>query len=86
MGLRLARFAILAAMTVGALLLAVTWAYFVHGSLEEFPPAEQQEKIRVVMAVIASGLVALEVGLFLALRWIGRASANRESESSPRAA
>ena len=83
MGLRLARFAILAAMLVSGLLLAVAVAYFVHGSLEEFPTAEQQGKIRVVMAVMAAGLLAIEGGLLLVLRWIGRAAADRRSESAP---
>jgi predicted membrane protein len=83
MWIRLTRIAILAAMIVGGLLLAVTVAYFLRGSLEEFPTAERQETVHVVTAVIAGGLCALEVALLLALRWVGRATAERRAATEP---
>ena len=79
MGLRLARIAVLAAMIFGGVLLALVVSYALHGSLEEFPTAEQQDEVRTVAAGIAGALLVLEGALLLALRRIGRAAADRAS-------
>ena len=45
-----------------AVLLLLLGAYFVHGSLEEFPTSEQQDKVRLVSGIgllLFSGLEAL---------------------------
>jgi hypothetical protein len=58
---RLILWLLLVALAVPALLLS---AYFVHGSLEEFPTDEQQEKVRLVSGVgflIFAGLEALVI-------------------------
>jgi hypothetical protein len=69
---RLATIAIVLALVGVGLLLCLDVAYFVHGSLEEFPTAEQDDKIRRVAAVLAVMLVGVGLGLWLALRRLGR--------------
>ena len=54
------------------LLLGLAIAYFVRGSLEEFPTDEQVGKVRLVMAVAAAVLVVVEVGLWRLLRSLER--------------
>jgi hypothetical protein len=48
--------------------LAIDLLYFVNGSLEMFPTAEQQEKIRTVTGAIAVLLLSVEAGLWALLR------------------
>ena len=54
-----------AALAVPALLMA---AYFVHGSLEEFPTDEQQDKVRLVSGLAFLIFAGLEVLVIVALR------------------
>ena len=64
----LTRLAIVGAMIVVGVLLAVTVAYRLRGSLEWFPTAEQEAKVRVVTTLLAAGLAITEVGLWQLLR------------------
>ena len=82
---RLMRFAVVIAMMVVGALLAVTIAYLVRGSLEAFPTAEQQDKVRRVMALLSAGLLLLECGLLLALRRIGQLRPEARSMTAARA-
>ena len=68
MAARMARLAILVAMSAIGLLLALAIAYFFRGSLEEFPTEEQTAKVRYVTAVLAVVLTLIEVGLWRLLR------------------
>ena len=64
----LTRFALWIALTlVGSTLLGVL-AYFVTGSLDQFPTDEQQNNVRVVTGVLATILVGIEIGLWSLLR------------------
>ena len=63
-----ARLAIMGAMAVIGVALGLAIAYRLHGSLEQFPTAEQEAKIRVVTTVLAAGLAIAEVGLWQLLR------------------
>lgn len=55
-------------MLAVGLLLAIDVLYLVNGSLEMFPTAEQQNKIRTVTGVIAVLLLCAEAGLWALLR------------------
>ena len=68
MARRVAKLAVLLAMTVAAALLFLDILYFARGSLEQFPTEEQDDKIRVVTAVIAVALIVVELGLWHLLR------------------
>jgi hypothetical protein len=59
-------------MTVVGMLFLLAIAYFVRGSLEEFPTDEQMDKVRRVSAVGAAMLFAIEVGLLSLLRRLPR--------------
>ena len=76
----IARLAIVFAMSVIGLLLALTIVYRVHGSLEWFPTAEQESKVRVITTLLAGGFAIAEVGLWWLLR---RANEIGEREDSP---
>ena len=78
MGRQLARFALVVAMIVVGLMLCLDVVYFVRGSLEEFPTDEQQEKVRVVTAMLAVLLVAAEAVLWSALWGLKRDATSRE--------
>ena len=60
-------------MSMAGLLLGIAVLYFVHGSLEEFPTAEDHSKVRSVMGLAVAMLAAVEVGLWRLLRRFGRA-------------
>ena len=62
------RFALWIALTIVGSTLLVVLAYFVTGSLEQFPTDEQQNNVRVVTGVLATILVAIEIGLWTLLR------------------
>jgi hypothetical protein len=62
--------AALAAAVATVLMLDV--AYFLRGSLETFPTAEQQQKVQLVTGVIAVVLAAVEFGLWRLARWMLR--------------
>ena len=62
------RYAIISAMIAIGLVLAADIAYYVHGSLEEFPMPEDHEKIRTVTGFIALPLIAAEAILWFVLR------------------
>jgi hypothetical protein len=64
----MAKRAVVAAMGLGAIALLLDLAYLVRGSLELFPTPEQQEKVRMVTATIASLLVFTEIALWALLR------------------
>lgn len=64
----LTRLAIIGAMLVVGVLLVVAVAYRIRGSLEWFPTAEQEAKVRVVTTLLAAGLAIAEVGLWQLLR------------------
>ena len=64
----IARLAIIGAMAVIGAALGLAIAYRIHGSLEQFPTAEQETKVRVVTTVLAAGLAIAEVGLWQLLR------------------
>ena len=68
-----ARIAILVGMLVVGLLMVVDVAYLVTGSLEEFPTAEQEDKVRTVTTAIAVVLVAVEMALWIVFRRLRRA-------------
>ena len=72
---RLARYTIWVTMSVVGLMLGLAIAYFVHGSLEEFPTDEQLDKVRRVAAACAAALVLVEVALWSLLRRLGRGTA-----------
>jgi hypothetical protein len=55
-------------MTIVGLFLFLAIAYFLRGSLEEFPTEEQEAKIRTVTGVIAAVLILIEIGLWSLLR------------------
>jgi hypothetical protein len=59
-------------MTVVGMLFLLAIAYFVRGSLEEFPTDEQIDKVRSVTAVSAALLLVVEVGLLSLLRRLPR--------------
>lgn len=56
---------LLVALAVPMILFA---AYFVHGSLEEFPTDEQQDKVRVVSGIGFLVFASLETVVIVALR------------------
>ena len=62
------RIAVVLSMVVVGAILCLDLAYLMSGSLEEFPTAEQEDKVRRVTASIAVLLLAVEAGLWLALR------------------
>ena len=64
----LTRFALWIALTLVGSTLLVVLAYFVTGSLEQFPTDEQQNTVRVVTGVLATILVAIEIGPWALLR------------------
>jgi hypothetical protein len=64
----LTRLALWIALAVVGSALLVMLAYFVTGSLEQFPTDEQQNKVRVVTGVLATILLAIEIGLWSLLR------------------
>ena len=68
------RYALLALMLAVGLLLALAVAYLVRGSLEEFPTAEQQDKVRTVARAFVLVLAAVEIVLWRVVRrWARRA-------------
>ena len=69
---RLARYGLLLAMLMVAILLGLDLLYLVRGSLEQFPTEEQEYKVRVVTAVLGALLFAAEVGLWAVLRYVSR--------------
>src|SRR5688500_15054771 len=69
---RLLRITILLSMVVVGILLCLDLAYLMRGSLEQFPTAEQEDKVRWVTAAIAMLLLAVEVVLWLAYRRLTR--------------
>ena len=69
----MAAYAVVLAMIVIGLVLALDIAYYVHGSLEEFPGPEDHEKVRAVAGFIAVVLVAAEGILGFVLRRLGKA-------------
>ena len=60
------------AMLLIGIVLCVDVAYFIRGSLEEFPSAEDDEKIRIVTAIVAVPLLAGEILLWRLLRLMKR--------------
>ena len=73
------RAVVLVAMVVAGLLLCLDVAYFARGSLEWFPTAEQEDKVRRVTAAIAALLLASELVLWLVLRQLNRGATPRRS-------
>jgi hypothetical protein len=71
---RLVTYAVGLGMVVTGLLLLLAVLYFARGSLEEFPTAEQQDKVRTVTGAAALLLAGLEVALWRLLRHVRRAS------------
>lgn len=65
---RFGSIALTAAMIVVAALLGVDIVYFISGSLEQFPTAEQEDKVRRVTAGIAILLIVIEMALWFARR------------------
>ena len=72
MRVRLLRVALLLAMVIVGVVLLVDIAYLIAGSLEQFPTAEQEDKVRRVTTAIAVLLVAIETGLWFAHRRLRR--------------
>jgi len=72
-------------MIIVGVLLAISIAYLIHGSLEAFPTAEQQDKVRRVMGLLSAGLLVLEGGLFVAWRRLQRGRRVPRSAASVRA-
>ncbi len=60
---RTARLLTLLAVALVGVVVVLDVAYFVAGSQEMFPTAEQHEKVRIVTAAAAALLVAVEIGL-----------------------
>jgi hypothetical protein len=73
--MKTARYAVVLMMIVVGLVLALDVAYFVHGSLEEFPTAEDHEKVRVATGFIAAVLIAAKAMLWFVLRRLRTAPA-----------
>lgn len=67
------------AMVAVGLLLLLDVAYFARGSLELFPTAEQEDKVRRVTGAIAVLLAGIEVGLWWLLRKLCRNGHPRRS-------
>ena len=78
MRFRFIRRAIVLAMAVVALLLAVDIAYLVSGSLEQFPTAEQEDKVRIVSSAIAVLLIVIEIAL-----WVAHRSLRHDPHAAP---
>ena len=66
-------------MCVFGVLFALAVAYRLRGSLEWFPTAEQEAKVRRVTTLLAAGFAAAEVGLWQCLRRANRATGRREA-------
>ena len=81
---QLARSAIWMAMTIVGLLLAFAIAYFLRGSLEEFPTAEDEAKVRTVTGVLAAILAIVEIGLWSLLRAYATRTAETSTRTAPR--
>lgn len=63
------------ALVVVGLLLGLDLAYFVNGSIEMYPTAEDHEKVRLVTGMIAVVLTAIGVGLAPLLQHLRRTRA-----------
>jgi hypothetical protein len=66
--MKMARYAAVLAMIVTGVVLALDIAYYVHGSLEEFPGPEDHAKVRTVAGFVAMALIAAEAILWFVLR------------------
>lgn len=64
-------------MVVVGALLALAVAYLVRGSLEAFPTAEQQDKVRTVAGVLVAMLAVAEFALWWLLRRLDRADGSQ---------
>ena len=71
------RYVIWILMVVGGVLLALAAAYLVRGSLEAFPTAEQQDKVRTVAGVLVAVLAVVEFALWWLLRRLDRTGGSR---------
>ena len=80
MRLRILRVALPLSMAVVAVVLAADIAYLMVGSLEQFPTAEQEDKVRRVTGAIAVLLITLEIALWFAHRNLHRASGRHLAE------
>lgn len=72
----MARKLVLLAMAVVGLALVLDVWYFIGGSMEMHPTAEQQDKVRLATGFIAILLASLQAGLWLLLRRMGRRPAS----------
>ena len=75
MARRIAGYAILLGMFAVGLLLCIDVAYMLNGSLEEFPTAEQEDKVRRVTVAIALLLLLTEGVLWVLYRRLRRTAA-----------
>jgi hypothetical protein len=64
----MARFLVWLALVAVGLVLVLDVLYFVRGSLDMFPTAEQQNEVRVVTGVLGTLLALVALGLGLLLR------------------
>ena len=71
------RYTIWILMAAVGVLLALAVAYFFRGSLEAFPTAEQEDKVRTVAGFLAAMLALAELGLWWLLRRLDRANSSR---------
>ncbi|HEY7770522.1 hypothetical protein [Longimicrobium sp.] len=71
--MKTARYAVVLTMIVIGLVLALDIAYYVHGSLEEFPEPEDHEKVRTAAGFIGVVLLSAEAMLWFVLRRLRRA-------------
>ena len=79
--LRLVQLALWLALAVVGILFILAVLYFAHGSLEEFPTAEDTSKVRTVAGVGAVFLFGLALVLGVFLRRIAHAARKRAVEN-----
>ena len=80
--LRLAQLALWLAVAAVGILLVLAVLYFAHGSLEEFPTADDHSKVRLVSGVGAALLLAVGLALLALLRRVSQAARGRRPADS----
>jgi len=80
--LRLAQLALWVALAAIGVLFVLALLYFARGSLEEFPTAEDTDKVRLVTGVGAVLLLGIELALVALLHRVTHAGCRRPVDSA----